>query len=356
MKVGVLMLGKRIYELRKELNISQEEFAVAINTSRQSVSKWELGDSFPEVNKLKDIASFFNVSIDYLLDYDIENTSCEEFINRLKTAIKNKVFDITLKDIKYYVSRFNNVFELYAYSADYLFVMELERQERNLLDIIITYFKKAILLFDKQKSEITLNDIHSLVVQTYIVYKEYDLAMDYMEQYKVYDDRSLAECNYRLKKYNKTSNIVSNIYLSAISNILSSSHLQIRILLKQNKYNESYELANWVINLIDSVSKSKCMYTAEKVIYLFLKAVCEKVIKIDNKNTINELKELVKIDQEGIVSYDTVKFYYNEPHATYNDINDYKSGIKAEILEDKDEYLDLYNEVFKEVFGGDLNE
>ena len=99
-----------------------------------------------------------------------------------------------------------------------------------------------------------------------------------------------------------------------------------------------------------------CMYTAEKVIYLFLKAVCEKVIKIDNKNTINELKELVKIDQEGIVSYDTVKFYYNEPHATYNDINDYKSGIKAEILEDKDEYLDLYNEVFKEVFGGDLNE
>ena len=69
------MLGKKIYELRKEFNISQEEFAMAINTSRQSVSKWELGDSYPEVNKLKDIASFFNVSIDYLLDYDIDNTS-----------------------------------------------------------------------------------------------------------------------------------------------------------------------------------------------------------------------------------------------------------------------------------------
>ena len=39
-----MMLGTKIYELRKELNISQEEFAVAINTSRQSVSKWELRD------------------------------------------------------------------------------------------------------------------------------------------------------------------------------------------------------------------------------------------------------------------------------------------------------------------------
>lgn len=47
------MLGKRIYELRKKLNVSQEELAVAINTSRQSISKWELGDSYPEVNKLK---------------------------------------------------------------------------------------------------------------------------------------------------------------------------------------------------------------------------------------------------------------------------------------------------------------
>lgn len=80
-KEGVFVIGKRIYELRKELNISQEEFAMAINTSRQSISKWELGDSYPEVNKLKDIAIFFNVSTDYLLGYDKGNYSCKEFLD-----------------------------------------------------------------------------------------------------------------------------------------------------------------------------------------------------------------------------------------------------------------------------------
>ena len=99
------MLSKRIYELRKQNNISQEEFALAINTSRQSVSKWELGDSYPEVNKLKDIASFFNVSIDYLLGYDISNTSCEEFLNKLKNDINNKEFNVTINEIKSYISK-----------------------------------------------------------------------------------------------------------------------------------------------------------------------------------------------------------------------------------------------------------
>ena len=97
------MLGKRIYELRKQFNVSQEEFALAINTSRQSVSKWELGDSYPEVNKLKDIAIFFNVSTDYLLNYDIENTSCKDFLFRLKSCINNKDFSITVDAIKSYV-------------------------------------------------------------------------------------------------------------------------------------------------------------------------------------------------------------------------------------------------------------
>ena len=58
--------------------------AASINTSRQSISKWELGDSYPEVKKIKNIASYFNVSTDYLLGYDIENNSCMEFIDKYK--------------------------------------------------------------------------------------------------------------------------------------------------------------------------------------------------------------------------------------------------------------------------------
>ena len=53
------------------------------------------GELVPEelTNKLKEIAMFFNVSIDYLLGYDVENTSCIEFINKLN----NNSNEVTIK-------------------------------------------------------------------------------------------------------------------------------------------------------------------------------------------------------------------------------------------------------------------
>ena len=351
------MLGKKIYELRKELNISQEELAMAINISRQSVSKWELGDSYPEVNKLKDIASFFNVSIDYLLDYEVEKTSCKEFIGTLKEAINNKVFSITINEIKSYILRFNNNFHLYIYSANYLFALELEKNERNLLELIIDYCKKAISLFNYQSAgDVLLSDIHSFVIKVYLVYKKYDLAMEYMKENKIFDKGAIAECNYRLKKYKDSSNVISNIYVSAITDIISSAHLQIRILLKQKNVKEALELTNWILNLIDSIEKIDGTFSEEKILYMYMKVICEKVFKIKSDDTIKELNILINFGENDMSNSEGIKFYYGEQHAFYTDFKAYKERLKEEILEDKDEYFELYSEVFKEVFGGDIDE
>ena len=114
------MLGENIKTLRQQKGYSQNTLAEQLNVSRQSVSKWELGDSYPEVNKLKDIAIFFNVSTDYLLNYDIENTSCNGFLSRLKSCIDNKNFSITLNEIKSYILRFYNNIYLYYLHTQFL--------------------------------------------------------------------------------------------------------------------------------------------------------------------------------------------------------------------------------------------
>ena len=46
------MLGEKIYSLRKNRKISQEEFAEILNTSRQNISKWERNESKPDIDKL----------------------------------------------------------------------------------------------------------------------------------------------------------------------------------------------------------------------------------------------------------------------------------------------------------------
>lgn len=61
-----ISIGKNIKDLRKNMNIGQEVLANAVGVSVQAVSKWETGQSLPDVGIIPDIAAFFEVSIDSL--------------------------------------------------------------------------------------------------------------------------------------------------------------------------------------------------------------------------------------------------------------------------------------------------
>ena len=78
-----MSFSENLMRLRKQKGLSQEEFANEIDVSRQTVSKWELGVSTPEMEKLIQMSNFFGVSVDDLLNSDditsktikIENTN-----------------------------------------------------------------------------------------------------------------------------------------------------------------------------------------------------------------------------------------------------------------------------------------
>lgn len=59
--------NNRLYQLRKQKGLSQEELASRLNVSRQTVSKWEVGDSTPDMEKLVAMSALFDVSLDQLV-------------------------------------------------------------------------------------------------------------------------------------------------------------------------------------------------------------------------------------------------------------------------------------------------
>ena len=59
--------GEKLQQLRKSRGLTQEELASALFVSRTAVSKWESGKGYPGIDSLKEIATFFSVSIDELL-------------------------------------------------------------------------------------------------------------------------------------------------------------------------------------------------------------------------------------------------------------------------------------------------
>ena len=65
-----MAFAENLQTLRKQKNLSQEGLAELLGVSRQAVSKWELGEGYPEVDKLLTIAKELNISLDSLMGID----------------------------------------------------------------------------------------------------------------------------------------------------------------------------------------------------------------------------------------------------------------------------------------------
>lgn len=92
-------IGNKIKELRVKNKITQEELAKALQVSTQAVSKWENGGS-PDLELVPSIASYFNVTTDYL--FDLKQSEIIDIENKLYTYLQN----FPLKD------RMNEIYDL----------------------------------------------------------------------------------------------------------------------------------------------------------------------------------------------------------------------------------------------------
>lgn len=81
-----MKLGENILKLRKEKKLSQEELAEKVNVTRQTISNWELGETQPSPEQLKQLSIIFNVSVDNLLDNNVDNIIIEKISNTEKLA------------------------------------------------------------------------------------------------------------------------------------------------------------------------------------------------------------------------------------------------------------------------------
>lgn len=83
-----MKFNEKLIELRKTKGLSQEELGNELGVSRQTISKWELGQSYPDFQKLVILSDFFNISLDKLIkDIDLddvrENNSDNEKVSKM---------------------------------------------------------------------------------------------------------------------------------------------------------------------------------------------------------------------------------------------------------------------------------
>ena len=167
-----MKFGDKLCKLRKKEGLSQEELGDKLNVTRQTVSKWELGQSKPDTDKLIELCNLLGVNVNDLMDDNIELNNRDRHIDSIEVkprkwllvvliivglvisivlinkllitkendkpkenTFENFIFDAISNDKKVDTASFNGPFELYSGSKSYNSV-------KSLLDRIIINNKK----------------------------------------------------------------------------------------------------------------------------------------------------------------------------------------------------------------------
>jgi transcriptional regulator with XRE-family HTH domain len=167
-----LSIGKVIYDLRKDMSVTQEQLASSVGVSVPAVSKWESGQAYPDITLLPSIARYFNTTIDYLLKYDVNlsNDEVMKIINQCARHFENESLPDAVAVCEQYLYQYpNNLFLKLRIAALYMTYISKAQDEAALQDLAV----KAIRLLElsnqsedleiRQSSDYLLATLYTLI-------------------------------------------------------------------------------------------------------------------------------------------------------------------------------------------------
>ena len=200
---------ERIQELRKQKGISQEELANELGISRQAVSKWESGQSFPELDNIIALSDYFGVSADHILK-GTETTQ----VTKSRTPVAEKP-KISLNDrIKSYIAK--RTAENESEEKEVILQLAVTQKQRSFLAKAIYICSAAVSVLGAVilTSHFASNNSESWIVSLGIMLIGYGL-------YHTVKRLTLTEAYFTVKYINRASFAYAIVFLTAIHSAFS---------------------------------------------------------------------------------------------------------------------------------------
>ncbi len=85
------MLSENIKAIRKSKGLSQQELAVKVNVVRQTISKWEQGETLPDIRQSKGLAMLYHMTLDDLIQYDFDEAQAQQMIESVSEEAQARI-------------------------------------------------------------------------------------------------------------------------------------------------------------------------------------------------------------------------------------------------------------------------
>ena len=208
-------ISKIIYQKRKEKNMTQEELATHLNITKAAVSKWETGQSYPDITLLPALASLFNISIDNLIGYEpqMHKSDIKKLYHQLANEFTIKPFNEVYEKCQQIINKYYSCFELLLQmmillmnhanlakdpqliyeeinnlalqivnECDDLTIINQTKQIQSLVLLSLNRPLDIIELFPKIKEPLIVSE--TTIAQAYIMLNKYDDANEILQIYQ----------------------------------------------------------------------------------------------------------------------------------------------------------------------------
>ena len=86
-----MSLGSNLYHARKKSGLTQENVAEKLGVSRQTISKWETGETLPDIRQSKGLAMLYHMTLDELIEYDFDEAQAQQMIDSVSEEAQARI-------------------------------------------------------------------------------------------------------------------------------------------------------------------------------------------------------------------------------------------------------------------------
>ena len=350
-----ILLGENIKNNRKRLNLTQEKLAEVLGVTIGAVHKWEAGICAPELSMLIKMASFFEVSVDVLLGYEIENNSLSTMVARLKDYGDSKdEAGLEVADIA--VKKYPNNFEIIYKAAGLYFNFGIVKNDRELFNKAIEYYEKCIPLL----SQNTDPEINESVIWYYIASSN-DFLGNHKKAFKILKENNPARVNHALigtilagclGDMDEAESYLSWAMTDNLAELLKICTGYITIYISRNSMEDLRGITLLVINYMETLRKDNKVFYLDKILSLFYAinaysfrdsdvAECKKILK-------KALKSAKAFDASPDYSANNLKFIkFEKTYMGYDTLGETALGaIEGFVNKQTDKkFIEIYEKV-----------
>lgn len=339
-----MQLNESIRSLRRERGMTQEQLAEAMNVSAAAVSKWENGQSVPDIAVLTALADYFEVSLDALVGYMVQTRRREDMVEQIRHLTRHKQYAEALQEADEALKRYPNHFIVVHEAARVYGLCGVEQRRENALRRALTLTERAMALIGQNTDpSIRVENLWTSMGLYHANLGESEQAIRCYEAGNVagMNDVAIAIRRAALGQYEEALPMLSRGLINSMVRLFNAGSGAMRCLAALGELKEAEELSVWLLQVLEGMDAVEGSYVEKMktIAHVRSAAVCLRAGRESKalEHLSRALEAARRFDAAPDYSFAGIRFYRGEEKVLSDSVGETAMAALHRSIEQSDE-------------------